>query len=137
MWKGRVLAGIALVGLSSLVWAQGKGYMGRRESSSKGRIAHLVAYLFDTLKLTPAQQGKVREILENHVARAREIRRSEPEGRAKQEALRQLRQQTDATIGEVLTPDQRALWENIKADWRRKARERWEKRTGQRLSEED
>ncbi len=137
MWKGRVLAGIALVGLSSLVWAQGRGYMGRGESSSKGRIAHLVAYLSDTLKLTPAQQGKVREILENHVARAREIRRSEQEGRAKQEALRQLRQQTDATIGEVLTPDQRALWENIKADWRRKARERWEKRTGQRLSEED
>ncbi len=137
MWKGRVLAEIALVGLSSLVWAQGRGYMGREESSSKGRIAHLVAYLSDTLKLTPAQQGKVREILENHVARAREIRRSEQEGRAKQEALRQLRQQTDATIGEVLTPDQRALWENIKADWRRKARDRWEKRTGQRLSEED
>ncbi len=137
MWKGRILAGIALVGLSSLVWAQGKGRMGRGDGSGKGRIAHLVAYLSDTLKLTPAQQGKVREILDNHVARAREIRRSEQEGRARQEALRQLRQQTDATIGEVLTPDQRALWENIKADWRRKARERWEKRTGQRLSEED
>ena len=137
MWKGRILAGIALVGLSSLVWAQGKGRMGRGDGSGKSRIAHLVAYLSDTLKLTPAQQGKVREILENHVARAREIRRSEQEGRARQEALRQVRQQTDATIGEVLTPDQRALWENIKADWRRKARERWEKRTGQRLSEED
>jgi Spy/CpxP family protein refolding chaperone len=137
MWKGRVLAGIALVGLSSLMWAQKKGRMERGEGDGKGRIAHLVTYLTDTLKLTPDQQGKVRQILENHAAKAREIRRSDQDGRAKQEALRQLRQQTDAAIGEVLTPEQQALWEKIKHDWRRKARERWEKRTGQRLPEED
>ena len=136
MWKGRVLAGIALVGLSGLMWAQKKGRMERGEGDGKGRIAHLVTYLTDTLKLTPDQQGKVRQILENHAAKAREIRRSDQDGRAKQEALRQLRQQTDAAIGEVLTPEQRALWEKIKHDWRRKARERWEKRTGQRLPEE-
>lgn len=96
-----------------------------------------MTYLTDTLKLTADQREKVKAILENHVARAREIRRKERNGQVKQEALRKLRQETDAAIGEVLTSEQRPIWESIKADWRRRARARWEKRTGQRLPEED
>jgi Spy/CpxP family protein refolding chaperone len=114
-----------------MLWAQRRAAAVRGQGEGRGRIEHLLSYLTDTLKLTPDQQTKVKAILENHVSRAREIRRSD------QEALHQLRQQTNAAIEEVLTPEQRALWEKIRHDWRHKARERWEKRTDKRLPEED
>jgi hypothetical protein len=133
MWRSAVVLGI----VSNMLWAQRRAAAVRAQGEGKGRIEHLLSYLTDTPELTPDQQAKVKVILENHVSRAREIRRSDQEGRVKQEALHQLRQQTNTAIEEVLTPEQRALWEKIKHDWRRKARERWEKRTGQRLPEED
>jgi len=125
--------GLALLGLVGAGLAQPRAGSGQ----GKGHLEHLMTYLTDTLKLTADQREKVKAILENHVARAREIRRKERNGQVKQEALRKLRQETDAAIGEVLTSEQRPIWESIKADWRRRARARWEKRTGQRLPEED
>lgn len=125
--------GLALLGLVGVGLAQRQTGAGQ----GKGRIDHLITYLTDTLKLTAEQQEKVRAILQNHAARAQEIRRQERNGQVKREALRKLRAETDAAIVEVLTAEQRPIWESIKADWRRRARARWEKRTGQRLLEED
>ncbi len=117
--------------IAAALWAQRGGEPGR------GGIDHFVSFLSDTLRLDPDQRKSLEKILTTHREKARSIRGSTTEPAQRQAQLRALRMETDAQIEALLTPSQKESWESIKQDWRRRARARYEKRTGKRLPPEE
>jgi hypothetical protein len=123
--------------VSLLVWAGVLGWTQQQNIQTAPRHAeHFLDYLADTLRLRPDQREKVQALLEQHLRRAQEIRQSMPTGSERRKALGALRRETDQGISVGLDPNQQSIWEAIKADWRRRAKARYEKRTGKRLPPE-
>jgi Spy/CpxP family protein refolding chaperone len=83
-----------------------------------GFEARLVAALERELDLTDGQSDRVREIFQKHAAERRRLFRQEVETCGA--PMNQHRERVDAEIRAVLTPPQRARFETLRAERRRR-----------------
>jgi Spy/CpxP family protein refolding chaperone len=147
MKKSKWFTGVAVLALSSglaLAAPHGDGYGRRGQGAAFGRE------FAQKLNLTDAQKAQIKDIttsfreqnkatfeslrptmMQYHEAKkandTAKINELQPQFDAARTQMRQLRDQLDAKISTVLTPEQNAQWQQLKAD-RAAKRQQWEQK---------
>ena len=109
--------GMGCLGLAAQAYAQAAGAgseqggkVGQRQKVNGQRVGGMENVLAQ-LGLTADQQKQIQEVRQKYDAQ----RQSAGGQRPSRAALQKLRQQQDAEVAQILTPDQRTKWEQLRA----------------------
>jgi protein CpxP len=105
------LIGLGTIALAGQAPGAGSGQTGRPPRMRPLSVEERLQRMSQRLNLTEDQKGKIRPILENEDKQIKAVRDdtslSQPDRRAK---LREIRQATRQQTNQILTPEQKAKW---------------------------